>query len=100
MLLSPLTACGAVFTSASKPPIAVAGKVGWPGQVAASGQQRQGEEIQLLHQACRADISDLRQVPDNQEVFLSNDSDTAIIFEILQAVQDGGAASDMYEAAK
>lgn len=48
----------------------------------------------------RADSSDLRQVPDNQEVFLSNDSDTAIIFEILAPVQEGGAASDMYEAAK
>lgn len=45
-------------------------------------------------------ISDYRQVPDTQEVFLSEDSDNSIIFEILQIVTEGAAASDLREAVK
>lgn len=43
--------------------------------------------------------SDMRQVPDNQEVFLSPDSDTSIIIEILAPVDEGGADQDLWEAA-
>ena len=32
------------------------------------------------------DASDLRQVPDNQEVLLSRDSDVSVIVEVLQCV--------------
>ncbi|RSH76761.1 uncharacterized protein EHS24_005339 [Apiotrichum porosum] len=45
------------------------------------------------------DASDMRQVPDNQEVFLSPDSDTSIIIEILAPVDEGGADQDLWEAA-
>lgn len=41
----------------------------------------------------------MRQVPDNQEVFLSPDSDTSIIIEILAPVDEGGADQDLWEAA-
>ena len=44
--------------------------------------------------------SDLRQIPDTQEVFLLKDSDTSIIFEILQMVTDEKAVNDLREAAK
>lgn len=44
--------------------------------------------------------SDYRQVPDTQEVFLSEDSDNSIIFEILQVVTEGPAATDLREAVK
>lgn len=46
------------------------------------------------------DASDLRQIPDTQEVFLFHDSDVSIIFEILQIVNEGDAANDVREAAK
>ncbi|KAK9896024.1 Mog1p/PsbP-like protein [Cystobasidium minutum MCA 4210] len=46
------------------------------------------------------DASDFRQVPDTQEVFLSEDSDNSIIFEILQVVSEGAAAADLREAAQ
>ncbi|EIN03631.1 Mog1p/PsbP-like protein [Punctularia strigosozonata HHB-11173 SS5] len=42
------------------------------------------------------DASDLRQVPDTQEVFLCPDSDVSIIFEILERVQP----DDPQDAAK
>lgn len=44
--------------------------------------------------------SDLRQIPDTQEVFLFPDSDVSIIFEILEIVQEGAAAHDLQEAVK
>lgn len=44
--------------------------------------------------------SDLRQVPDNQEVFLSPSSETSVIVEILSMVEEGEAQSDLWEAAK
>ncbi|KAL7424537.1 hypothetical protein Q5752_000221 [Cryptotrichosporon argae] len=46
------------------------------------------------------DVSDLRQVPDNQEVFVSPLSDTSLIVEVLGLVEDGQAGSDLWEAAK
>ncbi|OCF44492.1 hypothetical protein I317_01561 [Kwoniella heveanensis CBS 569] len=46
------------------------------------------------------DASDLRQIPDNQEVFLSSTSDTAVVLEILGMVQDGLASTDLWEAVK
>lgn len=42
----------------------------------------------------------MRQVPDNQEVFLSPSSETSVIIEILGMVEEGGAATDLWEAAK
>jgi hypothetical protein len=48
----------------------------------------------------RADPSDLRQIPDNQEVFLSPTSDTSVILEVLGLVEEGAAATDLWEAAK
>ncbi|WWC64831.1 uncharacterized protein I303_107445 [Kwoniella dejecticola CBS 10117] len=46
------------------------------------------------------DASDLRQIPDNQEVFLSSTSDTAIVLEVLGMVEEGQAGVDLWEAAK
>ncbi|WWC72239.1 uncharacterized protein I206_106201 [Kwoniella pini CBS 10737] len=46
------------------------------------------------------DASDLRQIPDNQEVFLSSTSDTAIVLEVLGMVEDGLASTDLWEAVK
>lgn len=36
---------------------------------------------------CASDCSDLRQVPDTQEVYLSPDSDTSLVIEILEHVE-------------
>lgn len=44
--------------------------------------------------------SDLRQVPDTQEVFLFPDSDSSIIFEILEIVREEQAANDLREAVR
>lgn len=44
--------------------------------------------------------SDLRQIPDNQEVFLSPNSDTSVIVELLSLVTEHGAKDDLWEAAK
>lgn len=44
--------------------------------------------------------SDLRQIPNNQEVFLFPHSDTALVLEILEMVEEGGAREDLWEAAK
>ena len=44
--------------------------------------------------------SDLRQIPDNQEVFLSSSSDTSLVVEILALVEEGQAATDLWQAAK
>ncbi|EAL19870.1 hypothetical protein CNBG0130 [Cryptococcus deneoformans B-3501A] len=46
------------------------------------------------------DASDLRQIPNNQEVFLFPHSDTALVLEILEMVEEGGAREDLWEAAK
>lgn len=48
----------------------------------------------------RADHSELRQIPDNQEVLLSASSDTSIVIEILALVEEGAAGTDLWEAAK
>lgn len=44
--------------------------------------------------------SDLRQIPDNQEVFLSPSSDTSLVVEVLAMVEDGQASTDLWEAVK
>ena len=44
--------------------------------------------------------SDVRQVPDTQEVFTLPDSDVSILFEILQIVSEGDAKDDLQEAAR
>lgn len=44
--------------------------------------------------------SDLRQVPDTQEVFVFGDSDASIIFEILEIVREGRAGEDLREAVR
>jgi hypothetical protein len=43
--------------------------------------------------------SDLRQVPDNQEVYLSQqEDDLTLIVEVLQGVKDGAAKDDLEAA--
>lgn len=42
----------------------------------------------------------MRQIPDNQEVFLSADSDTSVIVELLSLVTEDGAKDDLWAAAK
>jgi hypothetical protein len=68
------------------------------------GQTIYAPTAQALQAIMQADqltlFSDLRQVPDTQEVFLYPDSDVSIIFEILQVVTEGPAATDLREAAK
>jgi hypothetical protein len=44
--------------------------------------------------------SDLRQIPDNQEVYLSADSETSVVVEILQMVEEGRCSTDLWEAVK
>jgi hypothetical protein len=44
--------------------------------------------------------SDMRQIPDNQEVFLSPVSETSVVVEILALVEEGEAGRDLWEAAK
>ncbi|GAA5950057.1 hypothetical protein JCM21900_001379 [Sporobolomyces salmonicolor] len=46
------------------------------------------------------DASDLRQVPDTQEVFLAPDSDLSLIVEILELVKDDAAADSLEAAAR
>ncbi|GAA5908405.1 hypothetical protein JCM6882_007928 [Rhodosporidiobolus microsporus] len=46
------------------------------------------------------DASDLRQIPDTQEVFLSPDSDLSLIVEVLELVKDEGAADSLEAAAR
>ncbi|ORX40450.1 hypothetical protein BD324DRAFT_610756 [Kockovaella imperatae] len=46
------------------------------------------------------DASDLRQIPDNQEVFLSPSSDTSLVVEVLDWVEEGGARDNLWEAVK
>ncbi|GAA5835593.1 hypothetical protein JCM9279_004590 [Rhodotorula babjevae] len=46
------------------------------------------------------DASDLRQVPDTQEVFLAPDSDLSLIVEVLELVKDEGSADDLEAAAR
>ena len=44
--------------------------------------------------------SDLRQVPDTQEVFLSPDSDLSLIVEVLELVTEEGAGESVEKALK
>ncbi|GAA5822053.1 hypothetical protein JCM3770_002263 [Rhodotorula araucariae] len=46
------------------------------------------------------DASDLRQVPDTQEVFLAPDSDLSLIVEVLELVREDGSADDLERAAR
>lgn len=55
---------------------------------------------QPLPRSRPTNLSDLRQIPDNQEVFLSPSSDTSVILEVLGLVGDGAAKTDLWEAAK
>ncbi|KAK8218123.1 hypothetical protein IWZ01DRAFT_531880 [Phyllosticta capitalensis] len=41
-----------------------------------------------------ADVSSIRQVPDNQEVYLERDGFTSVIFDIMERVEQGEAAND------
>lgn len=59
------------------------------------GSMTSSKRDQLAH-----DGSDLRQIPDNQEVFLSSDSETSIVVEILQMVEEGRCSTDLWEAVK
>lgn len=42
--------------------------------------------------------SDLRQVPDNQEVLLSPNNDLTLITEVLESVKEGSAKDDLEAA--
>lgn len=65
------------------------------------GERRHASSSPREHrQPNRADRSDLRQIPDNQEVFLSPNSDTSLVIEVLALVEEGLAGSDLWEAAK
>ncbi|KAH7340344.1 hypothetical protein B0J17DRAFT_651023 [Rhizoctonia solani] len=55
-----------------------------------------GGAITVQLPAGLTDASDLRQVPDTQEVFLATDSDVSVVFEILERV----APDDPVEVAK
>ncbi|EPQ26965.1 uncharacterized protein PFL1_05600 [Pseudozyma flocculosa PF-1] len=44
------------------------------------------------------DASQLRQVPDNQEVLIRNDSDVSCIIEVLQLATEEGAGQDLDKA--
>ncbi|GAA6001157.1 hypothetical protein JCM10207_007437 [Rhodosporidiobolus poonsookiae] len=46
------------------------------------------------------DASDLRQVPDTQEVFLSPDSDLSLIVEVLELVKDDGSEESLEAAVR
>ncbi|CAD6563780.1 MAG: hypothetical protein TREMPRED_001376 [Tremellales sp. Tagirdzhanova-0007] len=46
------------------------------------------------------DASDLRQIPDNQEVFISSRTETSLVVEVLSMVEDGLASTDLWEALK
>ncbi|WWD19873.1 hypothetical protein CI109_104341 [Kwoniella shandongensis] len=59
-----------------------------------------GGAISLELPGSYLDASDLRQIPDNQEVFLSSTSDTAVVLEVLGMVEDGLASTDLWEAIK
>lgn len=45
-------------------------------------------------------FSELRQIPDNQEVFLCSKSETSVVVEILQMVEEGRCSTDLWEAIK
>ncbi|OWZ30215.1 hypothetical protein C347_04494 [Cryptococcus neoformans AD2-60a] len=65
-----------------------------------SSQSLFGGAISLDLPQNSIDASDLRQIPNNQEVFLFPHSDTALVLEILEMVEEGGARGDLWEAAK
>ncbi|SPO26662.1 uncharacterized protein UTRI_03953_B [Ustilago trichophora] len=46
------------------------------------------------------DASDFRQVPDNQEVFVRQDSDISLIVEVLQLATDQGAGENLDKAVR
>ncbi|SCV66964.1 BQ2448_5610 [Microbotryum intermedium] len=50
-----------------------------------------GGAITTTYPSNLTDASDLRQVPDTQEVYLSNDSDLSLILEVLQLVEEEGS---------
>lgn len=58
-----------------------------------------GGAVQAAVPAAFADVSQLRQIPDNQEVFAHADSDRSVIFELLEAVDtvpSSGAAPALF----
>lgn len=59
--------------------------------------QRVGEVMKCC-MLTRLSSSDLRQVPDNQEVLLGLDDDTTIIVEVLESVKEGKAKDSLEEA--
>lgn len=59
-----------------------------------------GGAITMALQGDFMDASDLRQVPDNQEVLLSGDSSVSLILEVLQQVADGTDPEAMDKAAR
>ncbi|KAK4058892.1 hypothetical protein OIO90_000338 [Microbotryomycetes sp. JL221] len=59
-----------------------------------------GGAIQAEYPLNITDASDLRQIPDTQEVYLSNDSDLSIILEVLELVREGEADQDLESAIK
>lgn len=46
------------------------------------------------------EYSDLRQVPDTQEVFMAPDSDLSLIVEVLELVKQDGAGDSLEKALK
>jgi len=61
---------------------------------------RSRDSTNSLHSTNAHFISDLRQIPDTQEVFLSPDSDLSFIVEVLELVKEEGAADSLEAAVK
>ena len=59
-----------------------------------------GGAVALAAPAGLIDASDLRQVPDTQEVLLSPDSDVSLIVEVLQQVSEGTARETLDRAVR
>ncbi|KAK8156470.1 hypothetical protein BKA80DRAFT_138111 [Phyllosticta citrichinensis] len=53
-----------------------------------------GGAITVELPAAFADVSTIRQVPDNQEVYLERDGFTSVIFDIMERVEQSQAAND------
>ncbi|SGY40929.1 BQ5605_C003g02444 [Microbotryum silenes-dioicae] len=54
-----------------------------------------GGAITTTYPSNLTDASDVRQVPDTQEVYLSNDSDLSLILEVLQLVEEEGSGESL-----
>ncbi|WFD08447.1 hypothetical protein MVES1_003823 [Malassezia vespertilionis] len=59
-----------------------------------------GNAVTMALEGNFMDASELRQVPDNQEVLLGQDSNVSVILEVLQQVEPGTSPDDMDRAVR